>query len=307
MSRVTRDGVAGQVYLDLQNRARREKRTTQELFTFYVLERWLARLAASEHAGTFVLKGGMLLAVFGARRPTSDADLLARDLANDENTVRSRVLAIAALPVDDGVEYLVDTITAQSIRDDDLYTGVRITMDCRVSAARVKLKLDINFGDPVTPEPQAIGLPSQRPGDPDIPVLGYPVETVLAEKTSTAIALGSANSRVRDYVDVFTLTGTHSLRYLDMRVALDATTTHRGVALRPLSEVVGDLAAIRQAAYAAFKKRLGPDGAHLPDQFAAVVAAVVTFVDPLVGGDQDAWSPVDRQWNRSRTNEIVEP
>jgi hypothetical protein len=71
MSRVTRDSVAGQVYLDLQNRARREKHTTQELFTLYVLERWLARLAVSEHAGTFVLKGGMLLAVYGAgRRPT---------------------------------------------------------------------------------------------------------------------------------------------------------------------------------------------------------------------------------------------
>ncbi|HWO66437.1 MAG TPA: nucleotidyl transferase AbiEii/AbiGii toxin family protein [Umezawaea sp.] len=284
-----------------------EGRTTQELFIFYVLERWLARLAASDHAGSFVLKGGMLLAVFGARRPTSDVDLLARHLANDEATVRERVLEIALVSLDDGVEYLVDTITAQSIRDEDLYTGVRITMDCRLSGARAKLKLDINFGDPVTPEPLLIGLPSQRPGDPDVPVLGYPVETVLAEKTSTAIALGSANSRVRDYVDLYTLTGKHSLAYQNMRAALDATTAHRGVVLRPLSEAIGDLAIVRQSVYLAFKKRQGVDGIHLPDRFSEVVDAVVAFVDPLVSGVQGAWSPDDRQWNQSDTQEIVEP
>lgn len=82
--RPTKATAGGRAYPDLQNRARREKRPTQELHTFYVLERWLARLAVSPHAGSFVLKGGMLLAVFDARRPTADADLLARNLSNDE-------------------------------------------------------------------------------------------------------------------------------------------------------------------------------------------------------------------------------
>ncbi|WNV82453.1 nucleotidyl transferase AbiEii/AbiGii toxin family protein [Umezawaea sp. Da 62-37] len=297
MSRVTKETAGGRAYLDLQNRARREKRTTQELFTLYVLEGWLARLAASEHAGTFVLKGGMLLAVLGARRPTSDADLLARDLANDESVVLARVLAVAGVHREDGVEYLPGTVAVQSIREDDLYTGVRVTMDSRVSAARVKLKLDINFGDPVTPEPRFFALPSQRPGEPDVAVLGYPVETVLAEKASTAIALGAANSRVRDYADLFTLTGTHVLGYDDMRAALDATTVHRGVDLRLLSEVTGDLGTTRQGAYQAFRKRLGVDGGHLPDRFTDVVTAVVAFVDPLVGGGKAQWSPSDRRWN----------
>ncbi len=83
MIRPTRQTVAGRAYLDLQNRACREKRTTQELLTLYVLERWLARLAASPYDRNFILKGGLLLAVFDARRPTADGDLLARDLAND--------------------------------------------------------------------------------------------------------------------------------------------------------------------------------------------------------------------------------
>jgi hypothetical protein len=300
VSRPTKASPGGRAYLDLQNRARRERRSTQELQTLYVLERWLARLAASPHAGEFVLKGGMLLAVFDARRPTADADLLARNLANDEEAVIARVVDVAGVELDpeDGVEFLVDTATAQSIRDDDLYAGVRITMGCRVSTASVKLKLDINFGDPVTPAPQLLDLPSQRPGVAPVPVLGYPIETVLAEKTSTAIALREANTRVRDYVDLYTLTGRQSVSYESVRSALHATTHHRGVDIQPLSAVIGELAEMRQQAYSAFKKRLGPDAGHLPDSFGDVVAAVVEFVDPLAAGDHvEAWDPDARKWS----------
>ena len=300
MNRPTRQTPGGRAYLDLQNRARREKRTTQELLTFYVLERWLARLAVSPDAHQFVLKGGMLLAALDARRPTSDADLLAQHLANDEATVADRVLAVTrvALDDDDGVEYLDDTMHTQSIREDDLYAGVRVSMDCQVSAATVKLKLDINFGDPVTPEPRLVGLPSQRPGQPDVSVWGYPIETVLAEKTSTAISLGEANTRVRDYADLYTLTGRHMLPYTPMRAALDATAGHRGVALVPLSDAVGELPTLRQPAYRAFRQRLGNDGAHLPADFAEVVSDVVVFVDPLATGEAAGtrWEPTRRRW-----------
>jgi hypothetical protein len=299
VSRPTKATPGGRAYLDLQNRARRERRPTQELQTLYVLERWLARLAASPHANEFVLKGGVLLAVFDARRPTADADLLARNLANDEETVISRVVDVAGVELDpeDGVEFLVDTVAAQSIRDDDLYSGVRISMSCRISTASVKLKLDINFGDPVTPAPQLLDLPSQRPGTASVRVLGYPIETVLAEKTSTAIALREANTRVRDYADLYTLTGKQAVSYESVRSALDATTRHRGVEVQPLSEVIGDLVALRQQAYSAFKKRLGPDADHLPDSFGDVVAAVIEFVDPLAGGDlHEAWNPDVRKW-----------
>lgn len=299
MSRPTKATPGGRAYLDLQNRARRERRPTQELQTLYVLERWLARLAASPHAGDFVLKGGVLLAVFDARRPTADADLLARNLANDEETVIARVVDVAGIEPnpEDGVEFLVDTVAAQPIRDDDLYTGVRISMSCRLSAASVKLKLDINFGDPVTPAPQLLDLPSQRPGTAPVPVLGYPIETVLAEKTSTAIALREANTRVRDYADLYTLTGKQAVSYKSVRSALDATTRHRGVDIQPLSAVIGDLVELRQQAYSAFRKRLGPDADHLPDSFGDVVAAVVEFVDPLTDGDlREAWNPDIRKW-----------
>ena len=294
-----KDTPAGRAYLDLQNRARRDKRSTQELLTLYVLERWLARLAESRHASEFVLKGGVLLAVFEARRPTADADLLARNISNDEASVVARVIEIAegVQDPDDGVRFLTGTAVARTIRDDDLYSGVRVGMDCELSTAKVKLWLDVNFGDPITPAPRVLELPSQRPGVPGVPVLGYPVETVLAEKSSTAIALGDTSTRVRDYVDLYTLTGRQALSYESVRAALDATTSHRGVELQPLSVVLGEFVSLRENAYRAFKRRLGVDGVHLPDRFGEVVAAVIEFVDPLAGGEaRDVWDPDARKW-----------
>jgi hypothetical protein len=300
MNRPTRQTAGGRAYLDLQNRARREKRTTQELLTLYVLERWLARLAVSRHARAFVLKGGLLLSVFDARRPTADADLLARNLANDQETVIGRVREITevALDEDDGLIYLPDTITAQTIRDDADYSGVRITMDCLLATATVKLKLDINVGDPVTPAPRWIDMPSQRPDFAAVRLLGYPIETVLAEKTSTAIALGEANTRVRDYADLYLLTGKHPVPHGTMRAALEATMTHRGVLARPLSQVLGDFGTIRQSAYSAFRARLGSDGLELPTTLTETVSAVCAFVDPLVDGtpSHSTWRPDARRW-----------
>jgi hypothetical protein len=190
MTRPTRDDAAGRAYLDLQNRARREGRGTQELLTLYVVERWLARLAGSRYAEDFVLKGGMLLAAFGQRRPTVDADTLARNLANDAAVVAARVAEIAALPGEDGVAFLTGTVSATTIRDDAIYAGVRVTMEARIATAVVKLRLDVNFGDPVTPAPRTVVLPALRPGMKDVAVLGYPIETVLAEKIVTALDLG---------------------------------------------------------------------------------------------------------------------
>lgn len=97
MIRPTKATADGRAYLELQNLARKERKVTGELLTMYVVERWLARLAISAYRDDFILKGGMLLASFGARRPTADADALARNMAADEQTVVQRVVDIALI------------------------------------------------------------------------------------------------------------------------------------------------------------------------------------------------------------------
>ena len=94
-----------EVYRALQQRARRERRGNQELFEFYLLERFLYRLSISPYRDRFVLKGGLLLTVLGARRPTRDADVLARGVAGDEEGLLTTVGEIVGIPADDGVTF----------------------------------------------------------------------------------------------------------------------------------------------------------------------------------------------------------
>jgi hypothetical protein len=93
--RPTRASEAGRAYLDLQNRGWAERRGTQQLLTLYVVERWLARLSASPHVDKFIVKGGILLAAYDARRPTADLDALARSIPYDQDVIVSLVSEVA--------------------------------------------------------------------------------------------------------------------------------------------------------------------------------------------------------------------
>jgi Nucleotidyl transferase AbiEii toxin, Type IV TA system len=301
MTRPTRATAQGRAYLDLQNLARRESRSTQELLILYVLERFLARLADGQHREKFVLKGGMLLAALSARRPTVDADLLATHLSNQTEEVLARVIEIADTPIDpdDGVRYLTDSARARIIREGDLYSGVRVTMNATVADASVKLQLDINFGDPMTPAPSTITYPGLRDDFPPVRILGYPLPTVLAEKLTTAIQLGAANSRIRDFADAWTLTGIHDLDASQMRAALEATAAHRRITLSPLSASVADLATTRANGYTTYRRRLGEDGTHLPADLTTLIGDVIAFIDPLFqGGAPQRWDAKSREWIR---------
>jgi hypothetical protein len=297
MTRPTRASAAGNAYLDLQNRARRERRSTQELLTLYVVERWLARLSASPHVSKFVIKGGVLLAAYDARRPTADLDALARSVADDLSTVASLVTEVADVPLDDGVEFRAGTATVRVIREQAIYSGVRIAMDATISTAAVKFRMDVNFGDPVTPGPGWLQLPSLRSGMEPVRVLGYPIETVLAEKITTAIELGPANTRVRDYADIYTLTGVHAVDHQVAREAVLATAAHRGTPVQPLSATVGNFADLRRQTYSAYRMGLGSFGEHLPVDLKALVDSVTAFADPLAAPAENArWQPAGRRW-----------
>lgn len=203
MSRVTRGTPPGDAYLDLQNQARRTGRPAQELLQLYVLEGFLARLAASDLRERFVLKGGVLLAAFDSRRPTKDVDLAGIDVANDTATVLELVRRVAGgVPVtDDGIEFVPATATAEVIRDEDDSSGARVHVEAHLASAKLPFHVDVNVGDPIWPSPTSVTVPRLRGGEP-IELRGYPMHMVYAEKGVTAIQRGTANTRWRDFGDI---------------------------------------------------------------------------------------------------------
>jgi hypothetical protein len=162
--RPTRATVEGRAYLDLQNLAGRQQRPTDELHQLYALEGFLARLTRSPNADRLVLKGGVLLAAYDARRPTRDVDIQARAIAGDRDDVLQLVRDIAAGAMDDGLVFNTDAATADIIRDDDDYSGVRITLTATLASAKLSLHIDVNIGDPIWPTPAPCSCPNRSAG-----------------------------------------------------------------------------------------------------------------------------------------------
>jgi hypothetical protein len=295
--RPSRDTAAGRAYLDLQKRARADGQPTEALLVLYALEGFLARLAASGHSDKLVLKGGVLLAAFLVRRPTRDVDLQAQAMPNDTASVRDLVASIAAsAPAgdDDGLVFDAEHATAEVIRDEDAYSGVRVSLTCTLHRANIHFHVDVNVGDPIWPEPEPVQLPRLLGGS--VELRGYPIAMVHAEKIVTALARGTANTRWRDFGDVYVLSGTHEVTAADLRAAITAVAKHRQVELQPLADVLDGYELLAQTKYTKWRGKHRRD--DLPDRFVDLLEAAIVFADPVLTDSAAAttWAPDRRTW-----------
>jgi hypothetical protein len=286
----------------LQRKARAEGRTTAEYLRLYALEGFLLRVAYSPVRSRFVLKGGVLLAAYGLRRPTADIDGAALRVLNEVESIRQFVAeaASAALPdeLDDGLAFDLDNITAEAIREEDKYSGVRVRLVARLASAREPFHVDISIGDPIWPEPAEISLPRLL-GQQPIQLRGYPMEMVLAEKIVTALERGSASTRWRDFGDIFVITGSRSFRAGEVRQALRTVADHRQVELGKLDDALDGYAEIGQPRWTAWRRKLQLTEI-LPDDFARTLESLKAFANPVIDGladDRATWDPRQRAWS----------
>lgn len=262
-----------------------------ELFQLYVLEGFLARLAKSGRTDRFVLKGGVLLAAFDERRPTRDVDLQAQALDNDVDVVRSAVCEIASVDLDDGIVFDVQSANAVLIRDEEVYQGVRVTIDVRLATARPHFHVDVNVGDPIVPAPVTVRVSRLLGGV--LTVRAYPLVMVHAEKVVTAIARGTVSTQWRDFADMYLLTRRHAVDGEELTDSIRAVALHRQIQLVPLASVLNGYGDIGQQRWAIWRRRQRLDD-RLPESFGEVVGAVIDFADPATTGDASSRSAATR-------------
>jgi hypothetical protein len=293
--RPTRATAEGRAYLDLQNLARRQRRPTDELHQLYALEGFLVRLAQSPHAEKLVLKGGVLLAAYDARRPTRDVDIQARAISGDRDDVLQLVRDIAGEIIDDGLAFDTHTATAEIIRDHDEYSGVRVTLTATLASARLHLHIDVNLGDPIWPGPRAVQLPRLLGGT--ITLAGYPLSMVYAEKIITALQRGTVNTRWRDFADLHVLTGRHATDGGELQRALGEVAAYRQIDLSPLGDALDGYATLGQTRWAAWRRTQHLDD-RVPSSFDTVLNEVTAFADPALQGNVGTrrWDPHTRVW-----------
>lgn len=175
-----------------------------------------------------MLKGAMLVTTWldNAHRPTRDVDLLGfgSSQADDILAVFQEICAIHA---DDGVTFDVGALRIDRNREDLAYGGLRVTTDAHVGGARIRVVIDIGFGDAIEPGLTEIELPVLL--DAPAPKLrAYAMETVIAEKFQAMVDLGRANSRMKDFYDIWFLAKTFVFDGDRLAIAIAATFKRRG-------------------------------------------------------------------------------
>lgn len=202
------------------------------MLTRYGVERLLYRLGRTSSGERFVLKGAVLFYLWdGApHRPTRDVDFLAYgDVSHDAIMATFRVVCSADVEPD-GLAFHADSIRVEPIRDQQEYGGIRVTLVAMLGTARIPLQIDIGVGDAVTPDPRVATFPTLL----DLPaprVRAYPAETVIAEKFQAMVALGIANTRMKDFYDVWLLSEKHQFDGVTLASAIAATFARRGTPL----------------------------------------------------------------------------
>jgi hypothetical protein len=267
----------------LKNIAKAEETDFITVLTRYGLERLLYRIGQSKYASQYLLKGALLFNLWYdmPHRSTKDIDLLG--FGNHELDYLTGVFKeICLISADDGIVFDDSSITATPIKKEDGYKGARIELFANLSKACIKIQVDVGYGDVVTPDPIDANYPVLISDLPQPQIRTYPIYTVIAEKLHAIVLLGIANSRLKDYLDLYILLKNEEL---DKKILLDAiaSTFARRDMLLPKVTPVGLTTeysedASRQAMWRSFLNKNELEFISLPE----VVTSISEFVLPII-------------------------
>lgn len=284
MTQIRGANVAASVRQRLLDQARSKRVDFNLLLTRYGLERFLYRLGKSEYRERFILKGAMLFPLWGvvSYRSTLDVDLL----GYGESEIGALITVFRTIcqteVADDGIMFDPASVQAEDIRDQMEYGGTRLKLNADLAGARIHLQVDIGFGDVITPSADSAEYPTLL--DHPAPSLRvYPRETVIAEKFQAMVHLGIANSRMKDFHDLWVLGTQFDFDGMTLATALARTFERRNTPLPvelPLAltpEFFADAQKTRQ-----WKAFLNRAGLTVEVELAEVATFIAGFVMPLI-------------------------
>jgi predicted nucleotidyltransferase component of viral defense system len=202
----TKKSLEESIYSRLKNVARQRKRPVQEVLKYYAMERFLYRLSVSSYQSNFYLKGGLMLMVWDpmSHRATVDIDLLAKtsnSIANLQKII-NEVCAIEVIP--DGLKFSSKTLKLAEAQLEAEYHGISAAFSAQLFTAKLPMRIDFGFSDTILPHPAKVKYPTLL--DFPAPELkGYTPQTSIAEKFESIIRLGFANTRMKDFYDIWLL------------------------------------------------------------------------------------------------------
>lgn len=186
----------------VRNLSEGDSKVAQAMIRIFFMERFLERVSLSKYKDQFVLKGGMLVSsLIGINlRSTMDIDTTVRALPLSKDELKKIITEICEITLEDNVSFRI--IDMEKIMDEFDYPGIRIHMEALLERLRQPVKIDISTDDVITPGAIEYKYPLMFE-ERYIYLNTYNIETLLAEKSQTIINRGLANTRRRDFYDLY--------------------------------------------------------------------------------------------------------
>lgn len=212
----------------IKNKAKEKRIPSQLVMQNYMLERLLERISLSKYKNNFILKGGFLIsAIVGIdSRTTMDLDTTIKGIDLDKDVLKDVLSEICSIDLNDNIKF--EILGLEDIREKDDYPGIRVKINGIYPPLKVPISIDMTTGDKITPREINYSFTSLFE-DKKIKVLAYNLETILAEKIETILSRGVANTRARDFYDIYILHKLYAdkINYTDLKNAITATLEKR--------------------------------------------------------------------------------
>ena len=287
----------------LLNVAKANYLTFESVLRRYFQERLLYRLSVSEYGDYFILKGGVLFltirAPFG--RPTKDIDFLS-ETENGPERLRQIFSEVVAISGEDTVRFDPNSIYVETIQETAEQTGIRIKLTAYLGRTRDTIQIDIGFGDVVYPRALKMSFPTLL--DDRIPLIKvYSNESIIAEKLETMAKLSFANSRMKDFYDVWLLAKEFDFEGGKLCTAARRTFGARGRETKEAEEVMGRNFADDPANNKMWKAFLSRSRIeNTPSEFAIVMETIRRFLMPILRNNRtntpfrSSWDHFSQTW-----------
>ena len=243
----------------LKNQSVKSGKSFQELLITYALERTIYRLSISKYAERFTLKGGIFLyAIFDGEfaRVTRDIDFLARNMSNNAEDIRKVYEDIFSIPCNDALQYDLNTLEVKNITEFKEYHGVNVSITAFLDRTKIPVSIDIGFDDVIYPDREKMDFPVLL--DMECPrIYVYSIYSAISEKFEAIVSLGDANSRYKDFYDIYMLANKYDLNGPKLKEAVIETFNHRGTSFDDIFAFTDEFVSseIHQSRWKAFTKK----------------------------------------------------
>lgn len=290
--------IAASVRAKLINIADESKRDYNSILRIYFQGRFLYRLSVSDHKTKLILKGALLLVMndISKFRPTKDIDFLGRTISSEMHDCKKIIKEIASIDCSDGVEFVVDNISAEIIKEGEDYEGVRVHLPYKMDTIKGYLSIDIGFGDKIIQGPIEIDFPSLL-DFPSPRIFVYSLESAVAEKFEAIVKLNFVTSRMKDFFDLIFIAERNLFNITLLKEAIATTFQNRGTNLEDRNLIFGKSFMENDQKQVQWSSFLNRNKLTAEASFTIVVDRIKSFIEPVITGSKPGtWNPKEWKW-----------